>query len=588
MKQGAPSPVLQKRRYDMVFGKDRFALSRYGQPVQSERPATAYVPDLSTMIAQPASELRDVVERFASDRDALLRFYSVQGSSLQLLRMREFYHAWQSELEGIAYEQLSLEGSIDWHLLNNKLRHLLMLMAREQSRQQEIAPILPIVDDISALQEARRRFEKVHQVEISKSLTDMAAALKFARAHATAGQSVALRAANCISDLKKTLADWFGFYDGYDPLFSWWCRVPYKSLVTELEDHERFLRETIVGHKPGEDEPIVGDPIGLEGLLADLEHEMIAYTPDELIALAEREMSWCHNEWRKVAAELGLADNWQAALRQAKEGYVLPGEQPTLIASQAYEAIACILERDLLTVPPLAIDVWRMSMLSKDAQKVSPFFLGGELLQVAFPTETMDHAEKLSSLLANNIHLARATVHHELIPGHHMQMFMCERHNKHRKLFNTPFWVEGWALWWEFRLWDIGFPQSAHNRGGMLFWRTHRCARIIFSLNFHLGKWTPDQCIDFLVEQVGHDRHTAESEVRRSFNGNYPPLYQAAYMIGAIQMRALFEEFVLAGALTEKEFHDGIIHGNMMPIELVRARLCSKKLAKNHRTCWRF
>jgi len=103
-----------------------------------------------------------------------------------------------------------------------------------------------------------------------------------------------------------------------------------------------------------------------------------------------------------------------------------------------------------------------------------------------------------------------------------------------------------------------------------------------------MGKWTPEQCIDFLVEQVGHDRHTATGEVRRSFNGNYPPLYQAAYMIGAIQMRALFEEFVLTGDLTEKEFHDRIICGNMMPLELVRARLGGTKLAKDYRTCWRF
>jgi len=572
----------------MLYAKDGIPLLRYGQPVQSERPAADYVPDLSAMSSQASSELRDIVERFVSDRDALLRFYSVHGSKLQFLRLQEFYHAWLDQIESMPYEQLSLEGSIDWHLLNNKLKHLLMLLRREQSRRQEMAFIMPIMDEVAALQESRRQFEEVPPVEISKKLAAMTESLKSARALNNIGRSVALRAANRIGDIKKTLADWFGFYDGYDPEFSWWCRTPYKSLVTELEAQELFLRETIVGHKIGQDEPIVGDPIGLEGLLADLECEMIPYTPDELIAIAETELSWCQNEWRKVAAELGLGDDWQAALRLVKEDHVLPGQQPKLIASQAYEAIAFVLERELLTVPPLAIDVWRMSMLSKEAQQVSPFFLGGELIQVAFPTDSMDHADKLDSLLANNIHFARAVVHHELIPGHHLQMFMGERQNRHRKLFNTPFWVEGWALWWEFRLWDLGFPQSAQNRGGMLFWRTHRCARIIFSLNFHMGKWTPEQCIDFLVEQVGHDRHTATGEVRRSFNGNYPPLYQAAYLIGALQMRALFAEFVLDGAMTEKEFHDRSICGNVMPLALVRARLGGTKLAKDYRASWRF
>ena len=50
---------------------------------------------------------------------------------------------------------------------------------------------------------------------------------------------------------------------------------------------------------------------------------------------------------------------------------------------------------------------------------------------------------------------------------------------------------------------------------------------------------TPQQCIDFLVDRVGHERANAEAEVRRSFNGTYPPLYQLAYMIGGLQFRAL-------------------------------------------------
>ena len=56
----------------------------------------------------------------------------------------------------------------------------------------------------------------------------------------------------------------------------------------------------------------------------------------------------------------------------------------------------------------------------------------------------------------------------------------------------------------------------------MLFWRMHRCARIIFSLSFHLGKMTPQECIDFLVDKVGHERDNATAEVRRSFKRRLP------------------------------------------------------------------
>ena len=151
-----------------------------------------------------------------------------------------------------------------------------------------------------------------------------------------------------------------------------------------------------------------------------------------------------------------------------------------------------------------------MQMMSPERQRVNPFFTGGETISVSYPTNTMTEEERLMSMRGNGVHVSRATVQHELIPGHHLQGFMAERANTHRALFGTPFYSEGWALYWELALWDMGFPRSAEDRVGMLWWRMHRSARIIFSLNFHLGRWTPQQCIDFLVTRVGHERFTAD------------------------------------------------------------------------------
>src|SRR5260370_28737132 len=129
----------------------------------------------------------------------------------------------------------------------------------------------------------------------------------------------------------------------------------------------------------------------------------------------------------------------------------------------------------------------------------------------------MTHVHKVMSMRGKNIPIARATVYHELTPGHHLQGFMQARYRPYRRSFSTPFWIEGWALYWEMLLWDKQFPKTPEDRVGMLFWRSHRCARIIFSLNFHLGKMTPQECIDFLVDRVGHERDNATAEVRRSF-----------------------------------------------------------------------
>jgi hypothetical protein len=276
------------------------------------------------------------------------------------------------------------------------------------------------------------------------------------------------------------------------------------------------------------------------------------------------------------------------ALEYVKTLYVEPGKQPDLIRELALEAIKFVDDHDLVTVPQLARDTWRMEMMPPERQLVSPFFLGGETIQVSYPTNTMGHEAKMMSMRGNNIHFSRATVFHELIPGHHLQGFMAARYRPYRQLFTTPFWGEGGALYWEMLFWDMNFAKSPENRIGMLFWRMHRSARIIFSLSFHLEKMTPQECIDLLVKRVGHEVDNATAEVRRSFGGAYGPLYQCAYLLGGLQLRGLRRELVDSGKMTNRAFHDAVLKENRIPIEMVRASLTKQKLTRNFVSSWKF
>ncbi|MEO0650826.1 MAG: DUF885 family protein [Planctomycetota bacterium] len=191
-------------------------------------------------------------------------------------------------------------------------------------------------------------------------------------------------------------------------------------------------------------------------------------------------------------------------------------------------------------------------------------------------------------MAGNNVHFARAVVHHEVIPGHHLQQFMRARHRPYRRAFSTPFWVEGWALYWELRLWELDFARGPEDRLGMLFWRRHRCARIVFSLSIQAGTMTGEEAVELLVERVGHRRQNAEAEVRRSVGGDYGPLYQAAYMLGGLQLRALHRELVEQGDWTERAFHDAVLQQNAIPIEMLRASLQDTQLPRNFASRWRF
>jgi uncharacterized protein (DUF885 family) len=547
------------------------------------------------------NEFRDTVALFTADRRALARRYDVDYSPVRRERMRQYYSAWRSRLADVDFQALGQEGRVDHVLLDNELRHQLELLDREKRQHAEMLPWLPFAATIMDLEENRRRLEPIDPSDAAATLARLADAVDSTKEAVAAvwqersvhdsGQRttvIARRSAMLLEDLRETLERWNRFHAGYDPLFTWWTAEPYATADSALIAYRRFLRETVLGIRPGEPEPMIGDPIGAEGLRADLAHEMIPYTIEELLAVAEREFAWCEEEYRKAAREMGHGDDWRAALEQVKRSYVPPGAQPQLIADQARDAETFLEQRGLLTIPPLAKEVWRMEMMSPERQRVAPFFLGGEVIQVSYPTDGMTHEEKLMSMRGNNPHFSRATVHHELIPGHHLQGFMTSRYNAHRGVFGTPFWTEGWALYWEMLLWDLDFPRSPEDRVGMLFWRSHRAARIIFSLRFHLGQMTPQEAVDFLVERVGHERANAEGEVRRSVAGDYSPLYQAAYMLGGLQFRALHQELVASGRMTDREFHDAILRGGMMPVEMVRVRLTGESLGADHVTQWRF
>ena len=602
----------------LAAGLSAFAQEKPAKPLQHppdvERTFSspeAYLPDV-TDLAAATSELRDTVERFGADRQALQRFHSIPGSKERRDRLRGFYDAWLMGLPGIRFDRLSREGQVDYVLLRNYIEYQQALLGREERQARELAPLLPFADAIVTLQEDRQKLRFIEADDAVRALASISQQVDVQRevldVRLSRGERIApltgVRAAQQVGSLRNALDGWFGFYNGYDPAFTEKVAAPYRSLTQGLTAYARVLREKIGGlppaptpqagggrggrgaPPPGDD--IVGDPIGREGLLEDLAGEMIPYTPEELIAIGEREYAWCEAEMKKASGEMGFGDDWMAALEAVKNAYVPMGDQPELIRNLALEAEAYLKKHDLVTVPPLASDIWRMGMMSPERQRVNPFFTGGETISVSYPTDTMTPDESMMSMRGNGIHVSRATVQHELIPGHHLKGFMSARYNSHRSLFNTPFMTEGWALYWELLLWDHGFPRSPEDRIGMLWWRMHRAARIIFSLNFHLGKWTPERSIDFLVEKVGHERFTATGEVRRSFAGNYSPLYQVAYMMGGLQIRSLSQELVETKKMTPKAFHDAILRAGSMPIEMLRVLMTSEPITSDYTARWKY
>ena len=539
------------------------------------------------------SEVYPLIVQYEADRGSLERFYFVQGTQERRDRLIQFYKDYLTRLQQLPFESFSTGGKVDYIMMKRIFENELGLLGQEEKEATQVSKLTAYANPVYEIEKKRRRGLHLKSDEVAQQLNDIKKSVQGAMQKLPQEPNVtaalANRAASIIGGQQAALKSVYDFYDGYDPQFTWWVKRPYQQLDSVLTKYANALKAKIdPATRPKDDgSGIIGNPIGREELLRLLQLDMIPYSPEELVNIANKEFAWCDTELLKASREMGFGDNWKAAQEKVKQAYVPEGYQPEAMLKLYDESIAFLKKNDLLTIPPIAEETWRMRMMPPRQQLISPFFLGGEVLQIAYPTDVMDHEAKLMSMRGNNPHFSRATVHHELIAGHHLQGFMNNRHKTYRH-YRTPFWTEGWALYWELVLWDMNFPRGPEDKIGMLFWRMHRCARIIFSLNYHLGKWTPQQCIDFLVDRVGFERANAEAEVRRSFTANYGPLYQLAYMTGGFQFYALKKELVDSGKMTYKQFHDAVLRENSMPVEMVRAILTNQPLTRDFKTSWKF
>lgn len=542
----------------------------------------------------PPSRLRGVIEKYQEDRGFLNRFYSATTSPNRSARFKQLYDQQLALLSKLDFDKLNHDEQVDYVLFKNYIEHEIKEQDRYDAQLAEMSSLIPFMRTISDLEDTRRTLKDLDQAKAAVTLNALAKQIVDTQksfdgpSAAKPKRTVANRAARTVTELRNVLRRWYTFYNAYDPMFTWWCSSPYKVADDALGKYASFISEKLVGIKPDDKVTIIGDPIGREALIDELKYEMIPYTPEELIQIANKEFAWCENEMKKASREMGYGDDWRKALEAVKQKYVEPGRQPALIRDLAYQAIDFVEKNDLVTIPSIARNGWRMEMMTPERQLVAPFFLGGETILVSYPTDGMTHEQKMMSMRGNNPHFSHATVFHELIPGHELQGFMSDRYRPYRQLFRTPFSVEGWALYWEFLLWDMGFDKTPEDRIGALFWRMHRCGRIIFSLSFHLEKMTPQECVDFLVDRVGHERDNAAAEVRRSFSGDYGPLYQIAYMMGGLQFYSLHHDLVDSKKMSNRQFHDAILHQGPIPVEMVRAILTNQKLASDYQPSWRY
>jgi len=123
--------------------------------------------------------------------------------------------------------------------------------------------------------------------------------------------------------------------------------------------------------------------------------------------------------------------------------------------------------------------------------------------------------------------------YHEAVPGHHLQVaqvkFLGDRLSRYQRLFSfTSGHGEGWALYAERLMAELGYLEDPAYELGMLAAQAMRAVRVVVDIGMHLElpipahehyhpgeTWTPDLALPFVIERSRFPEQFMRSEVDR-------------------------------------------------------------------------
>ncbi|GEL48258.1 hypothetical protein CHO01_33740 [Cellulomonas hominis] len=184
----------------------------------------------------------------------------------------------------------------------------------------------------------------------------------------------------------------------------------------------------------------------------------------------------------------------------------------------------------------------------------------------------------------------KTTVYHEGVPGHHLQIgqavYQRATLNSWRRL---ACWVsghgEGWALYAERLMADLGFLDDPGDRLGMLDGQRMRAARVVLDLGVHLGlpaperwgggTWDADKAWEFLRANVNMPEQFVRFELNRYLGW---PGQAPAYKIGQriweqVRDGAAASAQARGEAFDLREFHARALGMGALPLDVLRGAL---------------
>jgi hypothetical protein len=298
------------------------------------------------------------------------------------------------------------------------------------------------------------------------------------------------------------------------------------------------------------------------------EHALLETAP-EILRYGETLLRETERELSAIAAQLAPGVPWRALAERLRIAHP-PGD--TIVpayAGQMERARRFVLEHAVATVPEGDLEVIAtpsfMTPLVPFAAYDPPGAFSADRTGWFYVTEVKGAGRR-----DHCTHEIACTALHEGWPGHHLQFLAAQAQlSPVRRVISSPLTVEGWALYCEELMAELGFLTRPEER---FFQRLHllwRAARIVLDVRLHTAGMGVEEAVRFLIDTLGIGRPSAEAEVRRYCGA---PAYQLCYAVGRREFLRLREAYRArsGSAFSLRAFHDDVLGYGGLPVSLIR------------------
>ena len=233
---------------------------------QPQSPIEEVPKDLTPLLGSAPSEMRLVAQTYRLDRVTLNGNYQggsggrgggrgrgaadappaggpaappVALSPARIARLKRFDLDWQAALGKLDVNSLTAAAQGDLATLQQTIAANLKQLDLDANAVQEVVAVAPFAPALVNLIEARIRLDDIDSKKAAGDLTAVNKAIAAAKSSGVArfSKATGTRAADSVQALRANLTTWFNFYNGYDPMFTWWIEIPYKQVDAALEGY---------------------------------------------------------------------------------------------------------------------------------------------------------------------------------------------------------------------------------------------------------------------------------------------------------------------------------------------------------------